>query len=138
MVNVNVTRKPGERIEFDGFIMRVYETKLRLYLKTPEKIEAMKNGMSRIPSYLSTKDEIEIYKEKRIDSTVLVVVYKLETDTEEKTVSEWFNIPQISGMNRSLLRAVQLYQNLPNETDEWIGKKIKAQLQNNGYIKMIY
>lgn len=122
---------------YNANIDNIYEQTLREYLKTPEKIQAMKDGMRSIPSYLTTKEEIEKYKEKRLDEIVLVIVYTVNVRGSFKTVSEWYTIP-IGSYQRSLIYLIQQYQKLPTDTALWKDKTVTVQVADNGYFRIIH
>lgn len=135
MVNFN-TLKDNKPI-YNANIDSVYEQTLRAYLKTPEKIKAMKEGMRSIPSYLVTREAIDEFKEKRLDETVLVIVYTINIGGNLKTVSEWYTIP-VGSYRHSLIYLIQQYQQLPIDTKDWKDKTVTVHVADNGYFRIIH
>lgn len=80
-----------------------------------------------------TPSEFEDYKGNRLDRTVLVVTYKIE-DQER---SDWAFIPTQSGFKKSNLKAVlDKNPDLPDDTEDWVGKEIVIEIGKNGFYQL--
>lgn len=122
---------------YEGVIETVEEMPLKDYLETDEKIEAFKKGMTLFPSHLKTRDEKETYKEARLDSNVLVVGYSITVQDVKKENKEFFNIPTITGWGRSKLKDLQTMNQLPNDTKDWVQKKVYIYINKEGYLRLL-
>ena len=122
---------------YKGVIEEVTEMPLKEFLETEEKIEKFKEGMTLFPSHLKTKEQKQTYKDARMDATVLVINYSITVEDKKKGNSEFFNIPTITGWGRSKLRTLQTLNNLPNKTDEWIGKDAWIYINKEGYLRLL-
>ena len=102
-----------------------------------EKIKAFKKGMNRFPKNVNTQEEIEQYKETRLDSDVLVLAYSVTVNEKEMSNSEFFNIPTITGWGRSKLKVLREKNDLPFKTDEWKNKPVKVHINKDGYLRLL-
>jgi hypothetical protein len=132
---VNLQEYKNEK--FKGVITEVREEPLRVYLETDEKIKAFKKGMSKLPDNVNTPDEIELYKETRLDSTVLVLEVEIKTTEKTYNFSEFFNIPRITGWGRSKLKIVKEKNDLPDKTENWLNKEVTATINKDGYFRLV-
>lgn len=123
--------------QFEGIISQVVEMSLRDFLETPEKVSAFKKGMTKYPRNINTEKERENYRNLRLDSTVLVIYYSVETKDRTYNNKEFLNIPNSVGWSRSKVKAFREKNNLPMKTEEWVNKKIRVELNKDGFLKLL-
>ena len=125
--------------KWDGVITKVETMLLKHYLETPEKIKAFKKGMTKLPKSLdnATPEEIEEYKDIRMDNDVLVLTYEIDTGEKQYSNREFFGIPTITGWGRSKLKVLREKNDLTFNTDDWLGKTVKVIINKDGYLRLV-
>ena len=127
--------------KFKGKIVKSEDIPLKQHLEKPEIIENYKKGMDKnLPDFLkekgTTQKEIDDYKNKRLDAVVTVITYEVTIKDEPRTYTEWFNIP-VTGYKKSNIKKVKDLNELPDNTDDWVGKTINAYPDSSGFLKLI-
>lgn len=114
--------------ETDATIIEVNKRILRNQLG--ENVDIFREKMRLPDRKRMTQEEIEDYKDTRLDSEVLVIKYRMIDGTERE---QFYTIPKISGWGKSNIRLLMLKNDLPPETDEWVGQVIKVTINKEGY-----
>lgn len=127
--------------KFKGIIVKSVDIPLREQLKTSGIIDKFKKGMDKnLPVFLrekgTTQDEIDEYKEKRLNAIVTVITFEVEIKGETRYYTEWFNIP-VTGYKKSNIKKVKDLNELPDNTADWVGKTINSYPDANGFLKLI-
>jgi hypothetical protein len=125
MVKLDVQGK-----EFDAIITSVTETTLDKLIEIPEQKALFIEAIKRYPKKVVTFEQKEAYKLERMQRLGLKVAYKLVDGSERY---KFIVIPLATGWTNSNLGKFIAKNNLPADTDEWVGKTVKATIDSSGF-----
>jgi len=120
--------------DFRGTITESYTLPLNDFLKTPEKIEAFRKGIKKLPKRLKTDEEKKEYIDRMMNADVLSVTAELTLQDKVYTIDEFFTIPTPIGWARSKIKAFREKNDLPLQTPEWVGEVVRVEQDKNGYL----
>lgn len=125
MVKLDVQGK-----EFDAIITAIAETNLDKLIVIPEQKALFIEAIKRYPKKVVTLEQKEAYKLERMQRLGLKIMYKLNDGSERY---KFMVIPKDTGWTNSNLGKFIAKNNLPADTDEWIGKTVKATIDGSGF-----